>query len=75
MVTYDTDLLYELAENDLSRAHVSAAGGATGVALPDWVQPGAILSTDRARRLAAQLLLESDLHDAIADSATSRNPF
>ena len=66
---YSAQDLHELAEHDLSRAAVGGAGDFTGVALPDWVQAGAILTPARARRLAAQLLSAADLHDAIADAA------
>jgi hypothetical protein len=70
MNTYGPDELLELAESRRgAEAHVATSGSVTGVALPDWVQAGALLSAARARRLAAQLLVSADEHDAIQESA------
>jgi hypothetical protein len=69
--SYFPSELFELAERSTDEVRVVVAVGddSTGVSLPDWVQPGAILSVDQARRLAAQLLLACDEHDAIQHSA------
>lgn len=69
--TYSAGDLFELAERRSNEAHVATSGPATGVALPDWVAPCAVLSTERARRLGAQLLLACDEHDAVQESAFS----
>lgn len=74
--TYGPAALCELADSKRgAEAHVATAGGShgslpgiTGVALPDWVQAGAILTSDNARRLGAQLLVAADEHDAIQES-------
>jgi hypothetical protein len=67
---YGPDELRELAASSRHvEAHVTVAGTLTGVALPDWVQPGALLSAARARRLGAQLLVSADEHDAVQESA------
>lgn len=68
---YGAGDLFELAERRSDEVRVASSGSVTGVALPDWVAPCALLSTERARRLAAQLLLACDEHDAVQESAFS----
>lgn len=69
---YDAESLMEVADRDLGEARVCATDGHSGVALPDWVQAGAILAPQRARKLAAQLLLAADEHDLIQEQAHAR---
>lgn len=66
---FDHGDLLDIAERRTDEVHVTASGPATGVALPDWVQPGAVLDVDRARKLGAQLLLAAHEHEAIQDAA------
>lgn len=63
------DELYVVADRNISDARAVPGG----VALPDrtFVQPGAILGTDNARWLAAQLWLAADEYDGIQDLATA----
>jgi hypothetical protein len=59
----------------LKEARVYADGrGTSGVALPDLqaVQPCAVVTSEFARRLGAQLILAADEHDAIADAAVAQ---
>lgn len=72
---YDDQTLHELADVDLSRAQVASSGRSgsiTGVSLPHWVQPGALIPPHNARRLAAQLLQAADVYDAIIDEHERR---
>lgn len=57
--------LYELADRAApEEAHVAVAGDFTGVALPDRLG-AAVLASEEARKLGAQLILAADEHDAI----------
>ena len=73
MSTYQSYLpseLFELAERSTDEVRVAVSGDVTGVEFPaPGIMGGALLSTERARRLAAQLLLACDEHDAIQDAA------
>lgn len=74
MRDYSRDDLLELAESSTNEARLASSGSVVGIALPDWVQGGQLLGVNRARELAAQLLLEADLHEAIIDSYVERLP-
>lgn len=67
--SYGPDDLLDLAGRRCDQAMVAVNGAVSGVALPNWVQGGAILTTQDARRLAAQMLVAADEHDAIQDAA------
>lgn len=72
MRDYSKEELMDYAEINTREVRLASSGPIVGIALPDWVQAGMILGPDRARELAAQLLLECDLWDAIIDEYESR---
>lgn len=58
--------LLEMSEWNLGPdVELGAAGEFTGVCMPQDFSAGQILNPNHARKLAAQLLREADLHDAI----------
>jgi hypothetical protein len=56
--------LYELADRPLPMHPVPGPGG---VACYGMHQEGALISSNRARQLGAQLMLAAEEHDAIVD--------
>lgn len=66
-----TNELYELADRSPSREPSPAVSGeVTGVALPDQgpISNGAIISSNYARQLGAQLILAADEHDNLLEA-------
>lgn len=56
-------------KDDRAKVAGGAGGGFTGIALPDWVSGGGMITPTKARAFAAELILAADLHDAISDQA------
>lgn len=66
---YSADDLLELSEwGPSDQISLGSAGDITGVVMPRDYQHGQVITPGAARKLAAQLLREADLHDAIFDA-------